>query len=421
MDMSLLTSPRETSRGAFPVRDRPRGVPTAAETPADGRGSRRADLDWIRVCAFGLLILYHVGLVYGPFDWHIRSTHTLPWMHQVLLVTQPWRLTLLFLVSGAALRFMSTGKTATTVLNARLVRLGPPLVFGVVVLVPIQAWIEATDKGSWSGSLAGWMAREFSPAGIADGVPVNHLWFLIYIAAYTAVAIPLLVRPAWMQALETGLERWLRGWRVLVFPAAYLIVARAWLFYYCGLTNSLTGDWYNHAQSLAAFLFGFLLARREAVWRDLERWRWAGLAGACVALPLAMLQSVHPGGGAFHEIPRNSVFALDQWLVIVAVLGFASRHLRQASTPQLRYLNDAIFPCYLAHQTVLVAAAWLIKPARLPAPVEILALVAVTFTASLLTYEVVRRIPAVRPLWGLKPSPGRASRRRPLRTPPQTA
>ena len=57
-------------------------------TPTDARPSdtppvvRRTDLDWVRVGAFGLLILYHVGLVYSPYDWHIRSTHTFGEMRQ---------------------------------------------------------------------------------------------------------------------------------------------------------------------------------------------------------------------------------------------------------------------------------------------------------------------------------------------------
>lgn len=366
---------------------------------------RRTDLDWVRVSAFGLLILYHVGLVYGPYDWHIRSTHTYGWVREALLVTQPWRLTLLFLVSGAALRFVSSGRTAAAVLGARAARLGPPLLFGVLVLVPIQAWIEARDKGWWSGSLLGWIGQEFSPASLAGGVPVNHLWFVVYIAAYTIAALPLLARPGWAQAAADGLERALGGWRLLVLPAAYLIAARCWLYYDYGITNSLAGDWYNHAQSLAAFLFGYLLARRDSVWAGFERLRWPAFWIVAVALPLAMVQSAHPGGGAFHEIPRNSVFALDQWAAIVAILGFARRFLHGRQTPALRYLNDAVFPCYLAHQTVLVMAVWLIRPAGLPAPLEWLSLVAITFGASLGIYEVVRRIPPLRPWWGLKPLP----------------
>ena len=35
---------------------------------------RRYDLDWLRVLAFGLLILYHVGMYYvADWGWHIKS------------------------------------------------------------------------------------------------------------------------------------------------------------------------------------------------------------------------------------------------------------------------------------------------------------------------------------------------------------
>ena len=50
--------------------------------------TRRYDLDWIRVGAFGLLILYHVGLVYGVYDWHVHSAHTFAWMRAAILITK---------------------------------------------------------------------------------------------------------------------------------------------------------------------------------------------------------------------------------------------------------------------------------------------------------------------------------------------
>ena len=38
--------------------------------------SRRYDLDWLRVLAFGLLILYHTGMLYvESWGFHIKSTY----------------------------------------------------------------------------------------------------------------------------------------------------------------------------------------------------------------------------------------------------------------------------------------------------------------------------------------------------------
>src|SRR3546814_4589302 len=80
--------------------------------------TRRHDLDWIRVCAFGLLILYHVGMYYVSWDWHVKSPGAGPTIEPLMLLTAPWRLSLLFLVSGAATAFL-IGKSASGFLGAR--------------------------------------------------------------------------------------------------------------------------------------------------------------------------------------------------------------------------------------------------------------------------------------------------------------
>ena len=46
--------------------------------------ARRYDLDWLRIVAFGLLILYHVGMFYVTWGWHVKSTYAGP-------SVEPWR------------------------------------------------------------------------------------------------------------------------------------------------------------------------------------------------------------------------------------------------------------------------------------------------------------------------------------------
>ena len=366
--------------------------------------SRRADLDWIRVSALGLLIIYHVGLVFAPWDWHVHSRHTYDWLASAALASNPWRLTLLFLVSGAAVRLMARRLTAGEVLRARAARMLTPLDFGVLLLAPIQSWLEALDKGSWAAGFGGWWVSEFSPAGLADGVPLNHVWFVLYIAAYTLAAVALLARPRLLLALENRLEAALKGPWLFVLPIAYLTLVRQLLFPWFGITNQLPVDWYNHAMSLAAFVFGFAVVGRENVWAELERQRRRALILAGAALPVLILMYLHPGGAAFGSSVRNAVFAVDQWATIAVVLGYGSRYLRNANGPVLRYLTEAIFPIYLAHQTILVAAVFVVKPLGWSGPAEAVLFLSATLGGSVLVYEAVKRIDVIRPLWGLKPS-----------------
>ncbi len=372
-------------------------------TAFDPNTSRRTDLDWIRVIAFALLILFHVCLAYAPWDWHAHSRHTFEWLREGVLITGPWRLTLLFLVSGTALRFMSGGMSGARVLRARLVRLMPPFVFGVLALVPVQAWIEWRERGTFSGNLIDWYAYQFGPKGLADGIPLNHMWFVLYIVVYSLIAIALLSLPPVLAALERLFETLLRGWLLLLLPIIYLAVSRQELFETWGVSNHLRTDWYNHAMSFPVFLFGFLFAERDRVWRTFERLRWPALVAVAVVMPLLMASEANLV--FLNEWTKNSLFAADQWSAIAAVLGFGSRHLRHERSPVLTYLTGAVFPCYLAHQTILVVAVHLVSPLGWHVALEAAFLVVTTLGGSLAVYELVRRVPVLLPLWGLRYAP----------------
>ena len=48
---------------------------------------RRLDIDRVRVLAFGLLVLYHVGMYYVSWDWHVKSPHAGPALEPLMLLT----------------------------------------------------------------------------------------------------------------------------------------------------------------------------------------------------------------------------------------------------------------------------------------------------------------------------------------------
>jgi hypothetical protein len=96
----------------------------------------------------------------------------------------------------------------------------------------------------------------------------------------------------------------------------------------------------------------------------------------------------------------RGVYGAEQWLAIVAVLGFARRHLAHDNAAR-RYLTAAIFPVYILHQTVIVVVAHSLKPAHLDPGVEGALLVLVTASVCFLGYEAIRRLWILRPLFGL--------------------
>lgn len=378
---------------------------------AAAASDRRPDLDWIRVGAFFLLILYHVGMFYVPWGFHVKSPHPVAALEPLMLITNPWRLTLLFLVSGAATRFMADKVSAGGLARARTARLLPPLVFAVLVIVPPQTYYEIVEKLGYSGSVADFYLKYVTASGHwrPDGEPLitptyNHMWFVAYLFVYTLLLAALL--PALrgkLGALDRGVERALSGWRLLVLPVVFLAAIRILLLPAFPITHALIDDWYNHALSLSAFLLGFLTAKSQAVKTGLIRLRWPALTIAAASYALY----VFGGRPAGAEILGPVVYAADQWCAIAAILGFGAKHLTRGG-PVLTYLTLGVFPFYIVHQTFIVVAGHHLARLGLPQGLEAAILIAGTFATCFLTYEVVRRVAILRPLFGLKPERKRA-------------
>jgi peptidoglycan/LPS O-acetylase OafA/YrhL len=97
----------------------------------------------------------------------------------------------------------------------------------------------------------------------------------------------------------------------------------------------------------------------------------------------------------------RGIYGAEQWLAIAAVVGFAHRHFMHDNAAR-RYLTSAIFPVYILHQTVIVVMAHALKPSHLYPPVEGVLLVLVTAAICFLSYEAIRRVRLLRPLFGLE-------------------
>jgi glucans biosynthesis protein C len=377
-------------------------------------GERRYDLDWVRIGAFMLLIFYHVGMYYVTWDWHVKSPSASATIEPLMLLTNPWRLSLLFLISGVATGYLLDRQGVRGFLGNRSLRLLIPLLFGMAVIVPPQSYLEVVEKLAYPGSYVDfWRLYISGYHGFCRGsdcliLPTwNHLWFVVYLWVYTVMLyVGVRLFPRGPARLRAWAERALSSAAIVFGPIAYLVLIHWTLSGRFPATHALGGDWYNHALYGLIFLLGFTLAGTRGPWEVIERTRWLTLGCAIIGWALlAAFLGMHEAGIRFsptavNMMISNTVYGSEQWLAILAVLGFARRHLTKDSAAR-RYLTTAIFPVYILHQTIIVICAHALKPAHLYPPVEGLLLVLVTGASSFLGYEVIRRIAPLRPLFGL--------------------
>jgi glucan biosynthesis protein C len=384
--------------------------------PADTDNRNRLYfLDWVRIIAFFVLIFYHVGMYYVTRGWHVKSPFASDTLESYMMLSSPWRLGLLFMVSGVASRFMLAKCSPSAFMRQRSWRLLVPLIFGMLVIVPPQPYFEVIEKYAYQGSYLDFLQlylhnyRGFvSGPGAHLVLPTwNHLWFVAYLWVYT------LVLGAIVLALGARFDAWsarvagaLTGWRLILLPAALLAVARLLLQPRFPQTNALFGDWYNHALYFSLFLLGAMLARQRPAWERFDACRWHGLAIALTCWAVLKICFSLPDGlvpdeqwtwlNPFHR----TVYGLCQWSAIVAMCGFAHRQLNFDSAKR-RYLTQAVFPVYIVHQTLIVSMAHALKPVRFAPGIEGILLVVLTLTTSFAIFEVVRRCAPLRPLFGI--------------------
>jgi surface polysaccharide O-acyltransferase-like enzyme len=363
-------------------------------------------LDWIRIAAFFLLIVYHVGMYYVTWDWHVKSPNASDAIEPLMLLSSPWRMCLLFLVSGVAASFMLDKLGAAKFAKQRSFRLLVPLIFGMFVIVPPQAYFQVVEHLGFSGDYAEFMKLYIGGYhGFCDKngcltLPTwNHLWFLPYLWAYTMILAVIGSRGVVNRA-GAALAQALTGWRIIVLPAALFAVYRIVLLPHFPTTHDLVHDWHMHATYLSLFLAGALLAKQPQFWENTEKARFAalGLALGCWAC-LISYYSLPEEMQTILNVQRV-VYALCQWSAIIAVCGFARRHLNFDS-PKRQYLTEAVFPVYILHQTLIVCFAHGLKAAHIAPATEGLVLVVLTVTASFGIFEIVRRVPLLRPFFGL--------------------
>ncbi len=380
--------------------------------------TRRHDIDALRVLAFGLLIFYHAGMLYvAPVaDWRgmpLHSHYLATWLQYPMLFVNRWRLELLFLISGLAVHFLR-GKTGLAGLAwKRTLRLWVPLIFGMLLVIPIQSYVTALTDHAISPGFGAFLLRDWTHGYQDYRLTWAHLWYLPYLWVYTMLLLLLL--PALESRLGLRLRAGclrLRGASLLVHPVLPLFAYGVLLSWRYPETHALVGDWYALATYATMFFYGYLFGTDSGMWAELTRLRRITLALAlfCFAAYLGLERFA---GQYFHDHAAVVVAKLLSvwlrysytWIAITAVLGWGHSLLNRPFR-WLPYAREAVYPWYILHQSLLLIFAWQLLPLGLgPVAEPALILLGTIGGCALLHKFLIRRVRWLRSLFGLDPMP----------------
>lgn len=378
---------------------------------------RRYDIDWLRTLAFFVLILYHIGMFYvADWGWHVKSKEQSVWLQNVMLLTNPWRMSLLFFISAMAMSLvMSRNKfSALSLAKLRSKRLLLPLAFSMIVVVPPQLFYELKQFYGFTDGYFAFMLEYLnvntqlapekqSPIGLLTW---NHLWFLPYLWCYSILI--LMVYPFLGSLSNVIANSKMPAWFVFILLLLGTALSGLFLSGKLPITHALLDDWFNHARYFWVFIAGFMLPRAPHLWQRLIEYRRVMLILALIGYGWLLMDRyglLNVGEDIdklwIVQFAHSMLISFNHWTWILALLGYAGCYL-QFSNSFLRYANQAILPWYILHQTLIVIFAVCLSALSISVEIEVSLLILFTVLGCAVGYEIVRRIWLLKPFFGIK-------------------
>lgn len=321
-------------------------------------------LDWLRVIAIGVLMLYHTAMVYVP-DWGFHYKNPLESDHikSLMLLTSPWRMGLLWLVSGIALAYMCNSHNVLKLVVKRTNQILLPLLIGVLFIVPLQLFAQMKQAGEMPLNFVGFVYAFFIQpqqyfvnysSGIWPRFDVNHLWFLRSLWRFSMVLI--LISPIIKIDNAIKVTDWLSSRITYLLPLFLIpIFMIEW---------QLEGELVREYYGFVLLFLGFTLGARSAFWQTLirhSRLLCILCILAMVALQIGFIEIWQTG---LHQTNKrlalviNCIYILNKILPLFAILALSYQFLNKPNKT-ITQLNPFVFPLYILHQSIIIIVAYM--------------------------------------------------------------
>lgn len=351
---------------------------------------RKYYLDNLRWIAILLLFPFHAAQIWngGEYSGFYVWSHTNDIMYTFSTIVYPWFMTLLFAIAGMSSRYALQKRTDKQFMQERTNKLLIPFIFGVLVLVPVMTYMAEVFFNGYTDTYLKqyilFFTKETDLTGYRGGFTPAHLWFLIYLFVISLVAL-LIINLQKKHLPEFSINR-------LSYIGLILLFIPEWLFLY---VLNIGGK--SIGQYLILYLFGYYILSQENVLQKIKQYRFVSVAiwiiSGCIYTYLYCFANLRSELG-------TCLFVFFGWMGILSLLGIGQTSLNFHNRLSV-YFTRASFPIYIIHQTVLVVVGFFVLKITVGVAKQFLLIVLIPFLATILLYEIVKRIPCLRTLLGI--------------------
>lgn len=389
---------------------------TANQLTSRATNERQYYIDWLRILLILSVFLFHVGMIFNTWDWHIKNdVQYAGFLRKTMIFLHYWRMPLLFLISGAGTYFALGKRNSWQYIGERFKRLVLPLVAGIFILVPVQVYIERS--GDYQ-SLLHYYPHMFEGIYPEGNFSWHHLWFIAYLFVISLFISPLIrfFRGNSFRTFSNRLAKTVSKPLTLnIFIVPLLLSQMLLRPYFPEETHGLIDDWASMALYIIFFLAGYMLLSNKEITEIIRKQRHWYFAEAIFATAFMFTVPYWMGTETARNLTWDISSIFVAWSCALAAIGFGRQYLNRDSRFR-KLANEAIYPFYLLHQPVLVVMGSVIIQWDIPVLMKVLSVTISCFATSVLLYlGLVKPFNFMRVIFGMKPKPSVAGNPIPVR------
>jgi hypothetical protein len=305
------------------------------------------------------------------------------------VLVYPWWMTLLFTVAGISSSYALKRRNGKEYVKERVFKILIPLLFGIVIIIPVQSYIADVFHNGYVGGYFEHYAVFFTKVtdltGYDGGFTPAHTWFMVYLFVISMVSLPIM---QWYNRRNKKIDG--NKITMLMLLPMFMVILL--------MTPILEPGGKSVGEALACFLIGFFLLSLDEVQDKLVKYRMP-LAVSWIALMAlrSLMNLSNIGHGLVWDIEQRIL----TWIGILAILGIGKRYLN-FNNKFTQYFSLAAFPIYFFHQSVLVVVAFYVLKLTDIILIQFTSILIMSFIGTLLCYELFRRFSVTCFMFGIK-------------------
>ncbi|ETR67454.1 MAG: acyltransferase family protein [Candidatus Magnetoglobus multicellularis str. Araruama] len=358
---------------------------------------------------FGIFVLciFHTAMIFVLWPFHIKNNTLDSYLSIMNVFIGIWHMPIMFFVAGASAWFSLTFREPSEFIVERFFRLIIPLIFGTLVLIPPQVYFERLQEGILYENFWTFYPHFFDGIYPDGNFSWHHLWFLAYLFVISVIAIPITRiidtrrTSPWICQLAIFANR-PGGIFLFGLPMA-LSEAILRPFFPQGIKD-IIHDWANVSFYLICFVYGYLMISDIRFGTAINRHRRIAMILGTILTIVICYYSIARTHLSSHSYTMffHLLCGFNIWCWMIVILAYV-RESFSHTTPVLTYLNQAVLPFFIIHQTMIIVLGYFIVAMDWTISTKFWYILVGSIASVWLLYEcLIRRVSVFHIIFGIK-------------------